>query len=269
MSLYLERQGHQLHQLNGAPLVLVHGWGMNAAVWGDFAHQLAAEAEVIRLELPGHGRSPWPDEPDGQELQTLTDWAQACLARVPEQATWVGWSLGAMVAMQAALVAPERISRLILLAGTPKYVQSDDWPSAMPEEVLSQFATALLADQQGTLRQFLALQVRGADGATQTLKRLRSALSEIPSANLAALEVGLRLLKETDLRSDLSQIQCPIHWILGQRDTLIPAAIAGQLQGLRPDMEISCIKDAGHAPFLSHPDEVVRQLMTGVTGVAA
>ena len=39
------------------PLVLVHGWGMNAAAWGDFATGLAARYPVHRVELPGHGRS--------------------------------------------------------------------------------------------------------------------------------------------------------------------------------------------------------------------
>ncbi len=40
---------------SGAPLVLLHGWGMHGGVWTDVAAQLAQDFRVHSVDLPGHG----------------------------------------------------------------------------------------------------------------------------------------------------------------------------------------------------------------------
>jgi len=51
MSLHLESQG------SGAPLLLIHGWGMHGGMWGQVAAQLAQSFTVHSVDLPGHGYS--------------------------------------------------------------------------------------------------------------------------------------------------------------------------------------------------------------------
>ena len=51
MGLYVESNG------SGPDLVLLHGWGMNAAVWGGFATELAPHFRLHCVDLPGHGAS--------------------------------------------------------------------------------------------------------------------------------------------------------------------------------------------------------------------
>ena len=102
--LYRETRG------SGKDLVLLHGWGMSSAVWGDLANELTANYRVTLLELPGHGSSPLA--PGAKSLQ---DWAHACLAVAPERASWLGWSLGGLVGMQVALLAPERVETLVMV----------------------------------------------------------------------------------------------------------------------------------------------------------
>jgi len=48
------------------------------------------------------------------------------LAQAPGKSHWCGWSLGATLAMQAALVAPERISQLTLISPTARFFKTDD-----------------------------------------------------------------------------------------------------------------------------------------------
>lgn len=227
------------------PLVLVHGWGMNAAVWsglGDLAGR-----KPHPLELPGHGQMPY-----APHHRDLGDWAVACLARAPEKAVWMGWSLGGMVALQAALMAPQRVSALVLLNSTPRFVQAADWSCAMPEATLTQFHDALLADPAATLERFLALQVKGSEDARETLRLLKGELAERPVPDPAALAVGLDLLREEDLRGPLPDIQCPTLWLFGERDTLVPAAAAERIEIQMPDARTAIIPGAAHAPFLSH-----------------
>ncbi len=240
---------------SGPELVLLHGWGMNAGVWEALAETLSNDYRVTTIELPGHGHSPF-----SEALCSLPDWAEACLAAAPEQAVWIGWSLGGLIGTQAALDAPQRISKLVLAASTPRFIQADDWPHAVVRGTLSGFAETLYRDPKKTLERFLALQVRGSAEAKSTLRRLRQDLSQRPAPNPAALDRGLHLLRESDLRGKLSQLHCPTLWLLGERDTLTPASVAGDIKQLLPSAEIRLLPGAGHAPFLSHPVESMAAL---------
>ena len=190
--LYHESRGR------GPDLVLLHGWGMNAAVWRGLPADLAIGHRLTAIELPGHGASPWDPATRG-----LDDWAQACLAAAPARACWIGWSLGGLVALAAAGLAPERLSGLILLTATPRFAQAADWPAAMAPATLAGFHDDLLADPAGTLQRFLALQVKGSEAARETLRQLRLELAERPAPEPRALAQGLDLLRETDLRPTL------------------------------------------------------------------
>ncbi len=249
MMLWHDAQG------SGPDLVLLHGWGMNAAVWEPLLPRLQQDFRVTRVELPGHGASPLVSG-------GLPDWAEACLAIAPAQAVWLGWSLGGQVALQAALLQPQRISQLALVTATPSFVQRDDWPSAMPAAVFGQFAAALGSDPAATLRRFLGLQVKGGEDARGLLRRLSAALEERPAAQLAGLEAGLKILLDQDLRSRLGDLQVASHWLFGSRDTLVPAEVASVLPSLLPAARVSLLSGAGHAPFLSHPEECLAWLGT-------
>jgi len=239
-------------------LVLIHGWGMNAAVWEPLSATLGPDLRLHPIELPGHGERPllhpWKGGPG-----MLDAWADTCLKSAPERAVWLGWSLGGLVALAAALRAAERnpaqIQGLILMTATPRFVRALDWPSAMSPETLAQFHDGLLADPTGTLSRFLALQVRGSDQARETLRRMRHDLATRPFPDPAALALGLDLLREQDLRPALSRLDIPSLWLFGSHDTLVPAAVATQIKQLLPGAKTGVIPGAAHAPFLSHPAE--------------
>ncbi|MEO5343456.1 MAG: pimeloyl-ACP methyl ester esterase BioH [Gammaproteobacteria bacterium SHHR-1] len=230
-------------------LFLIHGWGMNAAVWAPLLGPLSGRFRLHLAELPGHGRQPYADQQDPSQ------WACALLEQAPQRAIWLGWSLGGQLALQAAMQAPQRLQRLLLTASTPLFVRAGDWPSAMPEGTLGQFAQALEQDYLGTLGRFLALQVRGSAQAKAVLRQLREGLSQRPAADPRALAAGLALLRGADLRPALTALNCPLHFCFGERDSLIPIALADDLAALCPAARVRRIAGAGHAPFLSHPDD--------------
>ena len=243
MSLHREIRG------DGPDIVFLHGWGMNAAVWGDVATALEQRFRLHLIEMPGHGHSAYHGETG------LSEWAQACLDAAPDRAIWMGWSLGGQVALQAALLEPQRIDKLVLTATAPRFVQSDDWPNAMPLGTLGQFAAALSEDYHGTINRFLALQVRGSEKGREVLRLLKQDLVARPEADSEALSIGLRLLRESDLRSSLRGGDVPSLWLFGDKDALVPAAMAGDVSRLSSNDRVEVIEGAGHAPFLSHSDE--------------
>jgi len=249
MRLYSETRG------SGPDLVLLHGWGMNAAVWTPLLQPLVAQFRVTLIELPGHGGSEYDPASGG-----LDDWTRAVLDAAPARAVWVGWSLGGQIAQRAALLAPERVGKLVLVASSPSFVQREDWPHAMDVQTLTLFARSLLQNPQQTLARFLSLQVRGDEAARNTLRLLRQELAERPEAHPAALEQGLDLLRHVDLRAELPKIRCPILWLLGERDTLVPVEVAEVLESLVPDADLLILHGCAHAPFLSHTGQSLRAL---------
>ena len=249
MSVYWSRAG------SGVPLVLLHGWGMNAAVWEPLLPRLTARFEVTVIELPGHGGS------DAAPAADLDDWALRCAAVAPPRAHWVGWSLGGQVALQVALRAPSRVTGLSLIAATPRFVQGADWSCAMPADTFRAFAATLGDDPGSTLLRFLGLQVKGAEHARETLRLLRAELAERPPASETGLTQGLTLLLQTDLRTALPNLQCATQWLLGSRDTLVPLQLGEVLRVMLPKARVDVVDGAGHAPFLSHPDVCLELLL--------
>jgi pimeloyl-[acyl-carrier protein] methyl ester esterase len=239
----------------GPDLVMLHGWGMHSAIWADWAESLASDYCVHCVDLPGHGSS------DVVAEDTLEAWASEVMRVVPEGAWWLGWSLGGLLAQQAAHLFPGALRGLVLVAGTPRFVTNSDWLHGVDGEVFAQFALQLEDEPERTLTRFLALQVRGAKDSATTLRQLRSRLQQRPPARSAALSSGLKLLSHSDLRGSTAALKLPIHWLLGERDTLISTAMAGDLGG-----DFHIVPGAGHAPFLSHQDECTACLHDWIQG---
>jgi pimeloyl-[acyl-carrier protein] methyl ester esterase len=236
----------------GQPVNLLHGWAMHSGIWREFAEQLAQHYQVTCLDLPAHGHS---DKITPFSLATVSDAIVKALPNTPS--CWLGWSLGATIAIDIAQRYPERVSSLILLAGNPLFVATETW-AGINSEVLDNFAANLTANCQTTLTRFLSLQINDLPESKLLLKQLKTAISECPTPDSDSLHGGLDILKHSDLRSALAGLTMPVSIILGEKDTLVPVAVAPQLQQLSSNLEVNIIKGAGHTPFLSHRSELLR-----------
>lgn len=240
---------------DGPDVVFLHGWGMHGGYWQGLVDELKQMYRLHCIDLPGHGKS----ESCGEN--SIDDFVERVRLTI-EGATdkpfnLVGWSLGGVIAQQLTLANPDKIKRLMLIASSASFIQRDGWSNAMAESVLSGFADNLLQDYKSTLNRFLALQVRGSEQQQQGLRELKAQLFSRGEPDQQALRIGLTLLQETDLRESLSSIDKPVMLIGGEHDTLVPQAALLEMVRLLPQATMQIIKGAGHAPFLSHPDEMV------------
>jgi pimeloyl-[acyl-carrier protein] methyl ester esterase len=233
----------------GPALVLLHGWGLHSSVWASLEASLAEDFRVTTIDLPGHGRSPAPANAFG--LAEVAAWVAAL---APAGAAWLGWSLGGQIALAAALAGAD-IRRLVLVATTPRFVSAADWPCGMSPAVLAAFAASLAADHRKTVRDFLALQLRGDPQAASLLGALRELLAERPEPDALALGAALDILAATDLRDRLAAVRQPALVVSGERDRLTPAEAGRRLAAGLPGGRFIGLQGAAHAPFLSHPDE--------------
>jgi pimeloyl-[acyl-carrier protein] methyl ester esterase len=244
--LYTETTG------NGPDIVLLHGWGLHSGIWQTLVAQLATAFRVTTVDLPGHGYSPVLKD---YSLASLTE---QILAVVPKPAAWIGWSLGGLLTLSAAIHHPTHISHAIPIASTPCFIRNQQWPG-ISLSLLQEFGQNLAADYNTTVSEFIRLQFLSSAHAIE-LKTMLKALFKRGGPSVAALTHSLKLIKETDLRPELHKIRCPTLYILGRSDALVPIAIAKQLPHWHTSSRVEIIKQAGHAPFLSHPEEVLTLL---------
>jgi len=245
MSLQVEVSGH------GAPLVLLHGWGMHGGIWGDAAAQLAQSFTVHTVDLPGFGASPALGTTN---LDTLVC---ALSEHFSEPVHVCGWSLGGQVALHWALREPAKINKLIVVASTPCFAARADWMCAMPVDVLEKFAAELEQDHAATLRRFIALQLRGSENERELLSTLREKLFSRGEPDKEALRAGLAILRDIDQRGELAAIRQQTLIIAGQHDRLAPPEASRRLAQAMPVARVAQIAGAAHAPFLSHPESFV------------
>ncbi|MDD2914312.1 MAG: pimeloyl-ACP methyl ester esterase BioH [Gallionella sp.] len=257
---------------SGAPLLLIHGWGMHGGMWGNVVKRLAEHCRVLAVDLPGHGFSVGRDLSRhsgdiGMNPDLLMDRIVDQLsAQFSEPLTVCGWSLGGQIALRWAMRHSEQVERLVLVASTPRFVLRADWPCAMAAETLAEFAAALRQNYALTLRRFLALQVRGSEHERELLATLRDALSSRGEPDLAALQSGLDILRDCDLRHALPDIRQAALVICGERDTLTPPQASHYLAEQMPNARLATIGGAAHAPFLSHPDEFMKHVTSFLHG---
>lgn len=255
MNLYSETTGQ------GPDLVLLHGWGAHSGIWTGVREALAEDFCVTSIDLPGHGNSPY----QADAMDSLPALAEMVLAVAPLNASWLGWSLGGLVAQQAAILEPGRIGKLILLGSTPSFVAREAWPYAVDPVVFETFHQDLLNDSRATLLRFIALQTRGSKQAADDARLLKRVLLE-PAPDNESLQAGLNLLRQTDLRQQASMINIPTLLLAGARDTLLPKQALPEIMALFPNAMFEIIDRAGHAPFLSHKDETLELVQSFLMG---
>jgi pimeloyl-[acyl-carrier protein] methyl ester esterase len=232
------------------PLVMLHGWGMNLRVFDLLREDLAAR-ETWAIDLPGHGRSPWwPEATDFEEQ------VRAVLAALPPRCILVGWSFGAKISMAIAAREPQRVAALVLLSASPKFARSADWPHGMEQQSLRSFRAVLEQDWQQTLSDFIALQLRGSRNAGQAQEVIEAALAGQGGPHRDALMAGMALLDSLELRALVPRITQPVLIVVGQNDRVTLPGATRWLAATLPDARFIEIPRAGHAPFISHHEEV-------------
>jgi len=109
MSLHVARSGGG----DGVPVLLVHGYSTSWRLWADTGWTRALERAGrawLAPDLPGHGASPKPHEPEAYASAALV----AALADVLDgRADVIGYSLGGELALELALACPNLVRRLV------------------------------------------------------------------------------------------------------------------------------------------------------------
>ncbi len=248
MSLHVERSG------DGPDLVLLHGWGFHSGVWSEVLPDLAARFRVHAVDLPGHGHSA------AIEVRGFDAAVDLVAAAIPAGSVVCGWSMGGLIAQRLAARHGSRVKALALVCTTPCFVERAGWPHGMKAATLAQFAARLEANRAATLENFVRLNALGGTRGRDAIRAFSRRVAERGAPSPAALEHGLRWLRETDLREEAPKLRVPTLVLHGARDVLAPVEAGRTLACLVPAARYVELEDAAHLAFFTHPRAFVESL---------
>jgi pyruvate dehydrogenase E2 component (dihydrolipoamide acetyltransferase) len=238
----------------GPSVVLVHGLAGSSANWGLVAPALARSRRVLVVDLPGHGGSdPLPAAPS---LEPYSD----RVLRVAgleglERADYVGHSLGGLVALRAAVRAPERVRSLVLAASAGIGSSTRVAERALAFVGFVQPGRRVSPHWRAVARSKLLKRVVfshwfAADPAALSPAAVEGTLRDV---NLHGdTDSAWRALTRDDPRSDLHLVRCPVLLLWGADDNQLPIDDAfDYARRLRAPLRV--IADCGHLLVLERP----------------
>ena len=235
-------------------VVLVHGGP------GTFDHsyftpdfgRLAQVAQVVYLDLRGHGRSTWGDPEEWSFEQCADDVRSLCDALGIERPVVLGHSMGGPIALLYAARHPGHAAGIIVQSGFARW----------DHERLATAFTAIAGDEVGELarRRYAGEElsdeegerVYAAFGTHVPDERKRAASPQ----NLALNRPGMDVIRRTDILDQLGVISSPTLICVGERDPVTPVGASEEIVAALPAGQgrLEMIKKAGHFTWLDAPE---------------
>lgn len=234
-------------------VVFVHGVLNDHSVWVLQTRYFAHHGwNVLAPDLPGHCRS------GGEAPSSVEDAAGFVLALLDaagvRQAVLVGHSFGALVALEAAARAPERVVRLALLGVAspmkvaPALLEQSQQAPLQAIDMVNVFSHSMLAPPPSSLGPGTWLY----GGARALMRRVlaSNAKTNVFHRGFVACD------SYTGGAAAIARLQCPVLFVLGRADAMTPPKAAASLQANARDARTVMV-EAGHQMMSEAPDAVL------------
>ncbi|MEM7349480.1 MAG: alpha/beta fold hydrolase [Acidobacteriota bacterium] len=228
----------------GLPLLFVHGHPFDHTMWDPQVDFLASDYRLVVPDLRGYGRS---TVPDGTTLldEVALDLAH-CLDHLEiEKAVVCGLSMGGQVAMEFALLFPDRVLGLVLCDtdARAETAESRDARLAMAQRLETEGMAGYVEE---TLVDFLhpvTFEKRPA-----VVEHMRRMMLGAPHLGAARLQRGRAFRR--DYIAALGSVGAPTLVVVGEADAFTPVPTAQQITDAIPAAELLVVPEAGHMPNL-------------------
>ncbi|CEJ15069.1 AB hydrolase superfamily protein YdjP [bacterium YEK0313] len=239
----------------GRPLVLLHGWSVDASLFAAQRPLAGQGFRVITADLPGHGRD--PRRGAGLTIADLGDALAASLADLAlAGAVLVGWSMGATVALDhLARHGSGGIAGLVIVDMTAKVPNAPGWPLGLSngqtlEETLAAADRMAAGWPRYAPRIAEAMFAPGIDLAGEPFRRAAAAVAASDGPTMAGL---WRSLVRADHRDTLARLDRPVLALAGAESRLYRPAVAAWIAGTAPHGRMLSLAGAGHSPHAEAP----------------
>jgi 2-succinyl-6-hydroxy-2,4-cyclohexadiene-1-carboxylate synthase len=251
----------------GSPLLLLHGFTGSEATWESNLPAFKPYFRVVTVDLPGHGASDAPADPQCYSIEQTAAAIAAILDSLKiAKAAVLGYSMGGRVALYFAVHYPERVERLILESASPGLPTGQERADrAASDEALAGFieqkGLVAFVDHWEKLPLF-ASQANLPEEVRAALRRQR--LQNRPTGLAHSLR-GIGTGQQPSLWENLAGLSCPALLLTGELDPKFKA-IGQQMQVRLPAARLEIVGGAGHTIHLEKPREfenLVKGFLTG------
>ncbi|SNS28623.1 non-heme chloroperoxidase [Granulicella rosea] len=247
-------------QGTGAPVVLIHGWPLNADMWEKQELFLAENGyRVISYDRRGFGRSSKPLA--GHDYDTLADDLAALLDTLDlTGVTLVGFSMGGgeVIRYLSRHGSARVVKGALISSSVPFMVQAGDNPDGVPPETFEDFKNEIRKDRFAFLDSF-GPKFYGRTLVNHTVSQpvLNWTFALASQGSLKATLVGIDTFSSTDMRAELPVITTPFLIIHGTGDATVPAKIGGDVSArLLPNSTYIQYEGEPHGLFLTAADRL-------------
>lgn len=245
-SLFIKEEG------TGSPILMLHSYWGNHHLFDNLANSLKVKHHVIRIDMPGHGKSGAP--PEDYHFDSFANILHQVVVKlnIHQKIIVIGHSMGGYAALAFATKYPELIEKLVLMHSP---VQQADEPS-----IKLRNREAMLIEKGK--KELLLQATIPSNFAPGNSDRFPNAVLELYQSASQVNEIGaLRSIKAMNTRSSYLQFlqRSPFHIliIVGEHDKVYDAA--GQLKDAltMPKAKILRLTESGHLGFLEEEDNVL------------
>jgi pimeloyl-ACP methyl ester carboxylesterase len=236
---------------DGPPVVLLHGYPLDGAMWSGVARALSPRFRVLKPDLPGRGETPAPS--DGR-LTDYGDFVQALLEALPAPAGVAGFSMGGYVALELARRRPGRLSALALV-DTRASADDEAGRAKRDEAIATVRASGVAAIAEAMRPRLLSPRSLSNRDLVERLDRImKRQKPETVEADLTAMR------DRPDARDGLRDLDVPTLVVVGEEDALTPPADSEAMAAAIPGARLVRIGGAGHLTPMERPGAVAAAL---------
>ncbi|MFI6984042.1 alpha/beta fold hydrolase [Embleya sp. NPDC050154] len=237
---------------DGPVLLLAHGFGCDQNMWRLVLPALAEDFRVVLFDYVGSGRAD-PSAWDERRYSSLEGYALDVLEVCDEldlhDVTFVGHSVSAMVGVLAAAKAPQRFSRLVMVAPSPCYIDEDGYRGGFSADDIDELLESLESNYLGWSAAMAPVIMGNAD---------RPELGEELTASFCATDPDMaRVFARTtflsDSRADLESVSLPTLVLECKQDVIAPREVGAYVHAAIPGSRLVTLEATGHCPQLSAP----------------
>lgn len=252
MDLVWKGQSARVREMGeGPPVVLLHGYPLDGAMWSGVARALAPRFRVLKPDLPGRGETPAASE---GRLEDYTDFLAAILDALPAPAGLAGFSMGGYVSLALVRRRPASLAALALV--DTRAAADDPAGKAKRDESIA----TVRASGVGAIADAMVPRLLGPHSLSNAdlVERVRRIMlrqkPETVEGDLAAMR------DRPDAREGLAAIDVPTLVVVGAQDTLTPPADSEAMAAAVPGARLVTIAGAGHLAPMERPGAVASAL---------